>query len=439
MHILFLTDNFPPETNAPATRTHEHTKRWAKAGHQVTVITGAPNFPSGKIHEGYRNRLWQSESVDGVRVIRVWTYITANEGFLKRTLDYVSFMFTSFAAGLFVKRPDVIVATSPQFFCALGGCLLAMVRRRPWVFELRDLWPDSITAVGAMRESAGIRALRKLEYWLYRRADRIVSVTHSFKEILTRNGIDPEKIVVVPNGVDPDAFTPGPKPAELERRLGLEGKFVAAYVGTIGMAHGLGTILEAAERLKERRDIAFVLVGTGAEHGKLEADARARGLTNVHFVGAVSKEAVKDYWRLCDVALVLLRDLPLFEHVIPSKIFEAWGTGRPVILGVRGESAGIVEAASGGVAIVPESPVALSDAIGSLADRPEFGRKLGLAGRGYASSQFDRGVLASRMLAVMSSVGSESGEHFSHDSPARAGRAHTGKAILLRDKEGHSK
>lgn len=401
MHILFLTDNFPPETNAPATRTHEHTRQWVKAGHQVTVITGVPNFPSGRIHAGYRNKLWQSETMDGVRVIRVWTYITANEGFLKRTLDYVSFMVSGGLAGLFVKKPDVIVATSPQFFTALGGCLLGMVRRKPFVFELRDLWPDSISAVGAMEEGTAIRFLRRLEYWLYRRAARIVTVTHSFKEILTRNGIDPAKIAVVPNGVDPDSFTPGPKPVALEVQLGLRGKFVAAYVGTLGMAHGLGTILEAAERLKARQDIAFVLVGTGAEHAKLDADAKSRDLSNTHFVGAVSKTAVKEYWHLCDVALVLLRDLPLFAHVIPSKIFEAWGSARPVILGVRGESAGIVEKAAGGVVVSPENATELADALLRLADRPQVARELGAAGRAFVTDAYDRRKLAAEMLSAL--------------------------------------
>ncbi len=405
MRILFLTDNFPPETNAPATRTHEHTKRWAAAGHEVTVITGVPNFPSGKIHAGYRNKPWQQETMDGVRVIRVWTYITANEGFLKRTLDYLSFMVTGGLAGLFVKRPDVIVATSPQFFCALGGCLLSIVRRRPFVFELRDLWPDSITAVGAMRESTAIRMLRRLEYWLYRRATRIVSVTHSFKEILVQNGIPPEKIAVVPNGVDPEAFTPGPKPVELVRRLGLDGKFVAAYVGTIGMAHGLGTILDAAERLKDRDDIAFVLVGTGAEHAKLEAEARDRGLVNVRFVGSVSKAEVKDYWRLCDVALVLLRDLPLFRHVIPSKIFEAWGSGRPVILGVAGESAGIVQDSQGGRVIPPENAETLALSIAELAATPGLAADLGRNGRRFVTGSYDRSVLARQMLDVLIEAG----------------------------------
>lgn len=224
MHILFVTDNFPPETNAPATRTFEHTRRWVAAGHQVTVLANAPNFPTGKVFPGYRNRLWQEEQMEGIRVVRVWTYVTANEGFLRRSLDYFSFAVAAVIGGLFLPRPDVIVATSPQIFTALGGCILAGLKRRPFVFELRDLWPDSIVAVSAMRESMLIGWLRRLEYFLYRRAAKIISVTRSFKQVLTKNGIPAEKIAIVRNGVDLDAFAPGPKPEGLARQLGVEGK-----------------------------------------------------------------------------------------------------------------------------------------------------------------------------------------------------------------------
>lgn len=404
MQILFLTDNFPPETNAPATRTHEHARRWVEAGEDVTVITCAPNFPGGKIFQGYRNKLWQQETIDGIKVIRVWSYVTANEGFLKRTADYMSFMVSGFLAGLFVRKPDVIVATSPQFFCACSGWVLSVVRRKPFVFELRDLWPDSILAVGAMKESAAIRSLRRLEYFLYRRAKLIVSVTHSFREILAGNGIDRDKIVVVPNGVDPEAFMPGPKPDDLVSSLRLEGKFVAAYVGTLGMAHGLGTLLDAAAILLADERIAFVLVGTGAERKQLEELASQRGLRNVLFVGAVDKETVKKYWRLCDVALVLLRDSPLFRHVIPSKMFEAMGTARPIVLGVLGESQGILERAEAGIQVEPENAEQLALAISKLANRPDLCQKMAGTGRKFVSSEFDRKVLASRMLDQLRKV-----------------------------------
>jgi hypothetical protein len=404
MKILFLSDNFPPETNAPASRTYEHAKRWVSAGHSVTVITGAPNFPSGRVHAGYRNSLCMHEHTDGIHVIRVWTYITANEGFVRRTLDYLSFMVSAAIAGVFVARPDVIVATSPQFFTPCAAWALSLLRRRPFVFELRDLWPDSIVAVGAMKETSFIRLLRKLEYFLYRKAARIVSVTSSFKRVLTQNGIDPRKIAVVPNGVDLETYKPGAKPDHLVSKWGLEGKFVAAYVGTIGMAHGLDTVLAAAERLRDRMDIAFLLVGTGAEQTTLMARCKDRGLDNVKFVGAVSKSEVREYWKLCDVALVLLRDAPLFAHVIPSKMFEAMGMERPMILGVRGESREILEAAKAGVAIEPQRPDQLVDAIVKLADDPTLRTALGKSGRHFATRQFNRDRLAHEMLCVLEGV-----------------------------------
>lgn len=404
MHILFLTDNFPPETNAPASRTFEHGKRWVAAGHRVTVVTGTPNFPSGKVHAGYRNRLWSRETLDGIDVVRVWTYITANEGFVRRTLDYMSFMVAATLASFFVRRPDIIVGTSPQFFTPCAAFVVSRLRRRPFVFELRDLWPDSIVAVGAMKETPVIRLLRRLEYFLYRKAARIVSVTGSFKTVLTSNGITPDKVVVIPNGVELDTYQPGERPRELEEKWGVRGKFVAAYVGTIGMAHGLGTLLSAAKTLQARRDIAFVLVGTGAEHAALERKCQEQGLDNVTFVGPVSKAEVRDYWRLCDVALVLLRDTPLFSHVIPSKMFEAMGMERPIILGVRGESRAILEDSGGGIGIQPENADELARAIASLADCPGVGLSLGRAGREFAARHYNRDVLARQMLDMLCDV-----------------------------------
>jgi len=347
--------------------------------------------------------------MDGINVVRVWTYVTANEGFLRRSLDYFSFAVTGVIGGLFLPRPDVIVATSPQIFTALAGCILAGIRRRPFVFELRDLWPDSIVAVGAMREGVLLRRLRHLEYWLYGRAARIVSVTKAFKRILVANGVPQEKITIVRNGVDLEAFVPGPKPPELERSLKLGGKFVAAYVGTIGMAHGLEVLLSAAERLKDRPNLAVLLVGTGAERVKLETDAQRRGLENIVFVGPVDKVEVKRYWRLCDVALVLLKDLPLFTHVIPSKMFEAMGTGRPIILGVRGESQELLGEAEAGIAIPPETSSALAEALAKLMDNPSLCSGMGNAGRRFVEKAFDRQRLAADMLKVLQDVVNEAG------------------------------
>ncbi len=208
MHVLFISDNFHPEVNAPASRTYEHAKRWVADGAQATVITCAPNFPKGELHEGYRNSWRTVEYIDGIRVVRVKSYITGNEGFTRRVLDYFSFMISAIFFGLIEKRPDVVVGTSPQLFSVLGAWVLSVFKWRPFVFELRDLWPASIVTVGAMRKGLLIRFLEMLELFLYRRAAVIVSLTESFCDDLASRGIDRSKIRVVQNGVDLDRYRP---------------------------------------------------------------------------------------------------------------------------------------------------------------------------------------------------------------------------------------
>ena len=411
MHILFLSDNFPPEVNAPASRTHEHCRQWVRAGHRVTVITCAPNFPHGRVFDGYRNRLWQSETVDGIRVIRVWSYVTANEGFARRVLDYLSFMVSGAIAALFVRRVDVIVGTSPQFFTACAACLVGAVRRTPWVFELRDLWPESIKAVGAMKDSRTLHWLEKLELFLYRRAARSVSVTHSFRADLQRRGIDAAKIDVITNGVDIAQFTPRPKDEALVRELGLQGKFVAGYVGTHGLAHSLETLLQAADRLQREpgaERFAILLLGDGARKAELKSLAASMGLSNVVFVDSVPKNQVAHYWALLDASIVHLRRTKLFQTVIPSKLFECMGMGIPVLHGVEGESADIVRREEVGIVFEPENAAALVQALRQLADDPALVdqlRQRGLA----AARRYDRTALAMEMLRSLEQVASRGG------------------------------
>ena len=196
MHILFLSDNFPPEVNAPATRTFEHCTEWVKLGAKVTVVTCFPNFPKGKIYDGYKNKIWQKDETSGMRVIRVWTFIYPNEGFVGRILDYLSFMITSFVCGLFVRKVDLVIGTSPQFFTACSAYFISLFKRVPWVFEVRDLWPESIKAVGAIGSVNILRLLEKLELYLYNKADLIILVTNSFKQKLKNRGVKPEKLHV---------------------------------------------------------------------------------------------------------------------------------------------------------------------------------------------------------------------------------------------------
>lgn len=404
MRILFLSDNFPPETNAPATRLHEHAVRWVRAGHEVTVITCAPNFPEGKLFAGYENRWRQVERIDGIRVVRVKTYITANEGFVRRTLDYMSFMVTGFVAGLFEKRPDVVVSTSPQFFCALGTWALSAVRRLPWVFELRDLWPASIVAVGAMERSPVIRMLETLELFMYRRADAIVSVTESFREDLASRGIDRTKIHVVINGVDLDRYAPRPRDQALARQFGLEGKFVLGYMGTHGMAHALDRVLDAAELLRGRDDIAFFFAGSGAERARVEQRVVELRLDNVKMIPRQPKEAMPALWSLCDLALIPLRNTPVFATVIPSKLFEAMGMGVPVLMSLpEGEATAIVKRTGCGVCVPPEDPRAMADAVLTLAADAERMAALRSASAA-AAPEYSRDRQAGRMVEVLQGV-----------------------------------
>ncbi len=403
MHILFLTDNFPPEVNAPASRTFEHCREWVRTGHRVTVITGAPNFPRGKVYKGYRNRIWQTEVIDGIRVVRVWTYIAANEGFVKRILDYSSFMVSAIIASLMVSKPDLVAATSPLLFTACAGYVVSRMKYIPFVFELRDLWPESIKAVGAMQDSATIRLLEKLEIFLYRKAAAIVSVTESFKRILTARGIDPAKIEVVNNGVDTSRFKPLPRDPELEARYNLQGKFVAGYLGTHGMAHALETVLEAAAKCRKTADgdkIRFILLGDGSRKTALIEKAKALGLDNVIFIDTVPKEEVARYWSLLDVSIIHLKKTDLFKTVIPSKLFESMGMGIPVLHGVAGESAAIIQNEGAGIVFEPENAAELCNKLFELRNDTKLYSRL-RSGCLRTAKNYDRSALANQMLQVL--------------------------------------
>ncbi|MCC6983206.1 MAG: glycosyltransferase family 4 protein [Bauldia sp.] len=411
MRILFLTDNFPPEVNAPASRTYEHSREWVAAGHEVTVVTCAPNFPKGRVFPGYRNRLWSRETVDGINVIRVWSYISANEGFLKRTLDYASFMASAILAAPFLGRADLVVGTSPQFFAAIGAWMISALKRRPFVFELRDLWPESIRAVGALKSDRLLRWLERLELFLYRRAAMVVAVTESFRSNLIARGIDPARIVVVTNGADLSRFSPRPKDGALSRELGLEGKFVAGYVGTHGMAHGLDTLLEAAARLGERGwgdRTKLILIGDGAAKEALRRRRDELDLDNVILLDPVSKEEIPRYWSLLDASIIHLKKDALFETVIPSKLFESMAMGVPVLHGVTGESAEIVQREQAGLLFAPESPNDLADRIVELASNSGLREELARKAR-EGVGRYDRRVLAAEMARVFETVVSPAG------------------------------
>lgn len=399
MKILFLTDNFPPEVNAPASRTFDHCREWAKNGDEVTVITCAPNFPQGKVYPGYKNKFWQEERIEGIRVIRVWSYIVANKGFLKRTLDFISYSVSSFFAGLFVKS-DLIVATSPQFFTALSGRVLSFWKRTPWVMEVRDLWPESIKTVGAMKDNAFIRHFEWQEKRCYKSAKKIVVVTDSFRKKLIERGIPSEKIAVVKNGVDRSLFVPQPKDSELTSKLKLDGKTVVGYIGTHGMAHKLDFIIQTASKLKDTNpEYHFLFIGNGAEKEKLLKLKEDLNCDNVTMLDSVPKAEVKNYISILDVCLINLRKSDLFTTVIPSKIFENAAMEVPILMGVEGEAKEIVENYNAGICFEPENE---KDFIAKLkiVTNPENQKVFKEGCKGLAID-FDRKNLAEKMLNVL--------------------------------------
>jgi glycosyltransferase involved in cell wall biosynthesis len=397
MRILFLTDNFPPEVNAPATRTYEHCVEWVKLGAEVTVITCFPNFPKGKIYNGYQNKLYQKEIIDGIRVIRVWSYMSPNTGFVKRVFDFMSYAFMAFLLGVFQKC-DLIIGTTPQFFTAISASCLAFIKRRPWVMEVRDLWPESIVAVGAMkRQDLTFKFLRKIEIKLYHSANLIIVVTDQFKKYISSLNVVSSKIFIIKNGVIHSNFIPSNKNNQLLEKHGLTGKFIVSYIGTHGMAHALDFILNCANTIKDPK-IHFILQGDGSEKQHLMEIAAQLNLKNITFLPFVSKSEISKYINLSDVALVNLKRSETFKTVIPSKIFENVALYKPILLGVEGEAKDLIEHYKVGVCYIPESQSSFIEALEEIKSykTPDFELNCN-----EMLQQFDRNKFASIMLDVI--------------------------------------
>jgi glycosyltransferase involved in cell wall biosynthesis len=403
VRILFFSHYFPPEVNAPANRTHEHCREWVKAGHEVHVVTCIPSHPHGTPFPGYRRRWHQLDRVDGIHVHRVWTYLAPNKGVFRRTLNYLSFIPSAAWRAGRLGRFDVAISTSPQFFCAVGAWLYTRIRRVPWVFELRDLWPESIPAVGAMRKSLALRLLERLEMRMYRDATRIVAVTEAFIETLAGRGIARSKMSFIPNGIDPAFWQSTARQTVRASMSAGEDAVLACYVGTIGMAHGLGTVLDAAAILRDSQ-VQFLIVGDGAELSRLREAAAARQLANVRFLGLVPREQVPGILAASDMALVTLKPAAVFKTVLPSKMFEAMAARRSIVLGVDGEARRVLENAGGGVAFPPGDAQALADAIGRLAADPAARTRMGDAGGAFVEREFSRRVWAERYVDVLAAM-----------------------------------
>ena len=395
-NILFLTHYFPPEVNAPATRTYEHAVRWVKSGVAVTVITNHPNHPHGKLYSGYRNRWISRENVDGVNVIRVKTFLTPNKGIIRRSANYLVYMFMAIIVSLKIKQVDKIVATSPQFFCGIAGAIVSRIRNRPLVLEIRDLWPDSITAVDAIKKNVLVRLLIKAECWMYLSASKIITLTNAFKHHIIGYGYPANKIKTITNGIDFQRI----QIVELEPMIfNKNNRFILSYIGTFGLAHKLEIVLETAILLGEHEDIHFLLIGDGADRAHLEAIISEYSIKNVTLLPLQPKKSIPYYLNLSDAGLIMLKNNSLFKTVIPSKMFEYMGFRKPIIISIpEGEATAIVEKYDCGIKVNPENPQELMNAILRLYKDKKARMEYGNQGYQTVSEYYNRDTLAGIML-----------------------------------------
>jgi len=382
-----------------------------------------PNCPDGVVYDGYRNRPWQSETVDGIRVVRVWTYVAANKGTTRRISNFLSYMGAAALASLLLKRPDVIIATSPQFFCGWAGRIAALLRRVPFILEIRDLWPESIVAVGAITNGRLLAVLERLERWMYAGATHIVTVGEGYKAKLLEKGVPSQKIDIVTNGADLTLFTPRPADESLKRSLGLEGKYVCSFIGTIGMGSGLDVVPRAAEILRDKGcdRIAFLLVGDGATREQIQRTVREKRLTNVVFTGRQDKAMMPRLLSMTDVCLAHLQRKDLFKTVLPSKIFEAAAMRKAIVLGVEGCAAELVRQAGAGVCIEPENAEQLAAAVETLAEDPQLQQAYAASGYDYVTKHFSRETLAAEYLRIVARIANMTE---THEEPCSVGRPH---------------
>ena len=410
MKILYVSQYFPPEMGAPAARAAELARYWVEDGHEVTVLTGFPNHPTGVVAADYRRkfrRLVMRENVRGVNVVRTWLFPFPNRKAYERMLNYSSFCASASTTGMFVSRPDVLIATSPQLLVGISGWWLARTKGVPFVFEVRDLWPESLTAVGMGNSNSMLnRSLGSVAGFLYKCSEHIVVVTPAFQEYLIRNWKVPAtKISVVENGVESDLFNPRVNNADLRRELGAEGKFVVGYVGTMGMAHGLETVVQAATELQRTApNVLFLMVGEGSDKERVVNLARSQGLTNMHFVGQQTREKIPEFISISDTCLVLLKKAEVFKTVIPTKMLEFMSCARSVILGVDGQARKIMDQAGAGVYVEPENAAALVQVIMRLAANPILRETLGRNGRRHIVEHFSRRQTANAYIAVLEGI-----------------------------------
>ncbi len=404
MHILYLSQYFPPEAGATQTRAYEMARTFVRLGHSVTMISEIPNHPSGIIPPQYRGKLYERQGLDGIDVIRVWVKASQEKNFGSRLRFYLSFMVTATLAGLLLARDryDMIYCSSPPLFVGGVGLSISRLKHLPFIFEVRDLWPESAVALGELSNPRWIRWAERLEQACYQRAKRIVIVTQGIQQRLIDRRVPGEKLILIPNGANLDLFRFQLEDrARLRTQLGWEDCFIAVYAGIFGLAQDLETIIQAAENLHDHPSIRFLLIGEGPRKEDIVSMVAGKSLSNVIILPEQPREAIPGYLSAADISLVPLRGLDLFKGALPTKIFDAWACERPVIISIDGEARQMIEVSQAGHYVPPEDPRALAQALIDLQSNPGLCAEMGENGRKFTAENYSRPALAEKLIKIL--------------------------------------
>lgn len=391
MNILFLTQYFPPEVGAPQNRIFEFAKRLKNNGHNITVLTAMPNYPKGEIYEGYKDKRYMEEDMEGIRVIRTWIYATKSQSFVKRLLNYFSFTASSVFQGLrhLDKSIDVVIVESPPLFLGWSGYRISKRLKAKYVFNVSDLWPESAVKLGVLHNKLFIKLSVWLEEFSYKKADIVTGQTRGIVDNISSRGFK-DKTYLITNGVDLALFGKDKASNEFVKEYGLEGKFIAGYAGIHGLAQGLETVMKAADILRDHRDIMFAFIGDGPEKPKLIKMKEDLNLENVVFLPVQPKKAMPGVVANFGCALVPLKKLDLFKGALPSKMFETLASSVPIVLSVEGEAKELIENANAGICVEPENEKEIAAAVLRLYEDRALRDRLGDNGRAYIEEHFDR-------------------------------------------------
>lgn len=387
MHVMLIHQAFISPKEAGGTRHLELGQRFVREGNDFTIVASNLSYHSGKQVEPPADGI---EQYDGVRVRRAWTLAALHRSYLWRVVSFLSFMVSSVWTALRVRNVDLVMGTSPPIFQLLSAWLVSVIKRVPFVLEVRDLWPEFAIDIGLLKNPVIIWVARRLEMFLYNRATHIVVNSPAYREYLIHKGVAEAKVSFVPNGVDTSLFTETIDGSHLRREFDLDGKFVVTYAGAIGMANDLDVVLDAADRLRDSHDVQFLIVGDGKERNRLEQRAKDMALDNVTFTGPRPKAEMPQFLAMSDACLATLQDIPMFKTTYPNKVFDYMAAARPTILGIDGVIRDVVEKADGGIAVPPGNADALAHAVAELAHDRNRAIAMGRSARAYVELHFDR-------------------------------------------------